>query len=82
MKKKEYILHNIAAKYILGEDVSVELSGKGPEIELLHNLLIVSKELKESLDNEKDISIISSLLEEKKILTKKFEEISNITWRL
>jgi hypothetical protein len=82
MKKKEYILHNIAAKYILGEDVSVELSGKGPELELLHNLLIVSKELKESLDNGKDISIISSLLEEKKILTKKFEEISNITWRL
>ena len=82
MKKKEYILHNIAAKYILGEDVNVELSGKGPELELLHNLLVVSKELKESLDNEKDISIISSLLEEKKILTKKFEEISNITWRL
>jgi len=82
MKKKEYILHNIAAKYILGEDVNVELSGKGPELELLHNLLVVSKELKESLDSGNDIAVISKLLEEKKILTKKFEEISNITWRL
>lgn len=82
MNKKEYYLHNIAAKFIMGENINLEISGKNAEIESLHDLLVVSKQLKESLDTEESIEKISSLLEQKKILTKRFEELTNITWRL
>jgi hypothetical protein len=82
MNQKEIYLHNIAARFILDESLDLEITGKPAEIDALHNLLIVSKSLKEALDNNKNIETISKLLEEKKVLTKKFEEISNITWRL
>jgi len=82
MNEKEYILHNIAAKYILNETVDIELKGKPAEIDCLFDLLEVSKSLKESLDKNESIDKISNLLEKKKILTKKFEEISNIRWML
>lgn len=82
MNQKEIYLHNIAARFILNETLDLEITGKPAEIDALHNLLIVSKSLKEALDNNKNIETISKLLEEKKVLTKKFEEISNITWRL
>lgn len=82
MNKREIYLHNIAAKYILGENIDVELEGKNAEIDALFKLLEVSKELRQELIEENNLEIISKLLEEKKTLTKKFEEISNIRWRL
>lgn len=82
MNDKEYYLHNIAAKFILGENIDVELEGKPAEIDTLYNLLTTSRKLREALIKEESISVISKLLEDKKILTKKFEELSNVTWRL
>lgn len=82
MNNKEYYLHNIAAKFILGENIDVELEGKPAEINALYDLLTTSKKLREALIKEESISIISKLLEDKKVLTKKFEELSNVTWRL
>ena len=82
MNDKEYYLHNIAAKFILGENIDVELEGKPAEIDTLYNLLTTSRKLREALIKEESISVISKLLEDKKILTKKFVELSNVTWRL
>lgn len=82
MNDKECYLHNIAAKFILGENIDVELEGKPAEINALYNLLTTSKKLREALIKEESISVISKLLEDKKVLTKKFEELSNVTWRL
>jgi hypothetical protein len=82
MNDRELLLHQVAAKFISGEDLSLSLEGKSAEIDALHDLLIVSKKLKESLDNNDSIENISFLLEDKKLKTKKFEELSNITWRL
>lgn len=82
MKDKEYYLHNIAAKFIMGESIDLELEGKTAEIDVLFDLLTTSKNLREALHKNKNMNDISSLLEEKKILTKKFEELTNITWRL
>lgn len=82
MNDRELLLHHAAAKFISGEDLSLSLEGKSAEIDALYDLLTVSKKLKESLDNNDSIENISFLLEDKKIKTKKFEEIANITWRL
>ena len=80
--KREVFLHKLAAKFILGESLDVELSGKKAEMDSLFELLKISKELKEQLDLQEDYDKICHLVEEKKIATRRFEDISGITWRL
>jgi len=82
MTQKEKLLHNIAAKYIMSEDIDIELSGRPAEMECLVSLLEVSKRLKIQLDEGATMKIINKTLQEKKELTKKFENLSGITWRL
>ena len=82
MNDKDYYIHNIAAKFISGKDVEVQLEGNSAELDAFYDLLQVSRKLKEALDKNENIENISCLLENKKILTKKFEELSSITWRL
>ena len=83
INKREKLVHNIAAKYILGENVDVELTGNKYEMECFVNLLEVSKLLYKKL-NDKNASLqeINKFLQEKKDLTKRFESLSGITWRL
>lgn len=82
MKNKELFLHNIAAKFIMGENLDLELEGKDIEIDTFYNLLVTSKNLKEALDNNHNLETISKLLEEKKVLTRQFQNLTNITWML
>lgn len=82
MTQKEKLLHNIAARYIMSEDVDIELSGRPAEMDCLVSLLEVSKRLKIQLDDNASFSAINKTLKEKKDLTQKFENLSGITWRL
>lgn len=83
LTKKEKFLHNIAAKFILGENVDIELEGNNLEIQTLFELLTVSKQLREALhESNPDISQITLLIKSKKDITKRFEDISGINWRL
>ena len=82
MSQKEMLLHNIAANYIMSEDVDIELSGRPAEMDCLVSLLEVSKRLKIQLDEGANINAINKTLNEKKELTRKFENLSGITWRL
>ena len=82
MTKKEKLLHNIAAKYIMSEDIDIELSGQQAEMDCLVNLLEVSKRLKIQLDGNASLKVINKTLKEKKEITEKFENLSGITWRL
>ena len=82
VNKKEFFLHNIAAKYIIGENVEVELNGSYAELICLKELLDVSKELKNSLDENVSLDNIINLLEKKKDITSKFESLTGITWSL
>lgn len=82
MKNKELFLHNIAAKFIIGENLDLELEGKDIEIDTFYNLLITSRNLKEALDNNHSVESISKLLETKKDLTRQFQNLTNITWML
>ena len=82
MNQKEKLLHNIAAKYIMNEDVNIELNGNYAEMKCLQQLLEISRQLKVSLDNDEPLNKVIALLREKKNITKKFENLSGITWRL
>ena len=82
MTQKEKLLHHIAAKYIVSEDVDIELSGRPAEMDCLIELLEVSKRLKIQLDENANISAINKTIVQKKEITKKFENLSGITWRL
>lgn len=83
LTKKEKFLHNIAAKFILGENVDIELEGNNLEIQTLFELLTVSKQLRQALhESNPDISQITLLIKSKKDITKRFEDISGINWRL
>lgn len=83
MNDKEKLLHNIAAQYITGNDIKVELEGSKLELECLQRLLEVSKKLKIELDRQKpNKKRVLNLLENKKSLSIKFQDLSGIIWRL
>ena len=80
--KKELLLHNLAAKYIVNEDIDFELTGRQAELSCLKELLDISKKLKESLDSDVNLNDIINILSEKKEITSKFESLTGIIWRL
>lgn len=80
--KKENMLHYIAAKYILGEDINVSINANDAQIDCLYELLNVSKQLKETLDEQKDFDKIKILVKQKKKLSSKFKSLTGIKWRL
>lgn len=82
MKSKEKILHYIGAKFILGESVSMKINGEEAQLAVFGDLLQVSKSLKECLDISRDINTISQLIDKKKQLTKEFQSLTGIVWRL
>lgn len=82
MNNKELMLHKIAAKYIINEDIDIELNGSYAELLCLKELLDVSKQLKESLEDNSSLEKILNILKIKKSKTNKFESLTGITWRL
>lgn len=80
--KKENMLHYIAAKYILGEDINVSINANDAQIDCLHELLNVSKKLKETLDEQNDFDKVKILVKQKKKLSNKFKSLTGIKWRL
>ncbi len=83
MKKKDKLIHNIASKYILGENINIEINGNKQELEQLSELLDVSKQLYHSLhDHNSSLTDIMSLVEHKKSLSDSFYQLSGIKWKL
>lgn len=80
--KKEALLHNVAAKYIMNEEVDIELQGSYAELYCLKELLDISRKLKESLEDSTSLDDIIEIINVKKQKTKKFESLTGITWRL
>lgn len=79
---KSEVLHKVAARYITGLENYASIKGEKIQLECFQQLLNVSKELKERLDEGKDLDAIVDLLNEKKDLTRKFQNLTGITWRL
>ena len=57
--QKEMLLHKIAAKYIVSEDIDIELNGSPAEMKCFVDLLEVSKKLKSQLDNNTSLKVIN-----------------------
>ena len=79
---KENVLHQVAARYIAGKDIKIEINGSKIQLECFENLLNVSRELKETLDRQKNLDKVVKLMEEKKNLTKEFQNLTGIMWKL
>ena len=82
MKNKKNFLHQVAANYIIGNDMNVEIKGESAQLKAFQELLETSKKLREALHNENNLDIILSITEEKKKQTKKFQNLTGITWEL
>jgi len=82
MNRKEKELHIIAAKYILGEDITTRISGKSYKIDSFVELLETSKELYSLLKEEKDLTRVTELMDQKRDLVIKFKKQTGINWRL
>jgi hypothetical protein len=83
MKKHDLLIHNIASKYILGENVNIEITGNQKQLQKLSELLDTSKSLFDSLSNKNfPLEKIMKLVEHKKKLADEFYQISGIKWKL
>ncbi len=83
MKKNDKLIHNIASKYILGENINIEIKGNKKQLEKLSELLDISKKLYQSLnDNNTPLNKIMSIVEQKKTLSDEFFVLSGIKWKL
>ena len=82
MNRKEKELHVIAAKYILGEDITTRISGKSYKIDSFVELLETSKELYNLLKEEKDLTRVTELMDQKRDLVIKFKKQTGINWSL
>ena len=80
--KKEQLLHEIAAAYISGKDIEVDIKGSTLQLECFQQLLESSKRLKNLLDEGTDLTSIKLELNTKKNLTKRFQNLTGVTWKL
>ncbi len=83
MKKHDKLIHTVASKYIIGENVNIEIKGNKQQLHKLSELLDISKHLFSSLQ-EKNTSLedIMTLIEQKKQLADDFYQLSGIKWKL
>tara|TARA_B100001057_G_C22487917_1_gene809035 strand:- start:90 stop:338 length:249 start_codon:yes stop_codon:yes gene_type:complete len=82
MKINENVLHQVAARYIAGHPIEMEIKGTDLQLECFKSLLDVSRQLKICLDENKDLEKSLFLVREKKELTRQFQNISGIEWKL
>ena len=80
--KKEQLLHEIAAAYISGKDIDVDIKGSALQLECFQQLLESSRRLKNLLDEGTDFTSIKLELNTKKNLTKRFQNLTGVTWKL
>ena len=80
--KKEQLLHEIAASYISGKDIDVDIKGSTLQLECFQQLLESSRRLKKLLDEGTDFTSIKLELNTKKNLTKRFQNLTGVTWKL
>lgn len=83
MNINENLLHQVAARFIKGKDIDVNISGSEVQLEALQDLLNVSKELMTELKKSSpNVDYVIDLTNKKKQLTKRFQNITGIRWKL
>jgi|11BtaG_2_1085332.scaffolds.fasta_scaffold24746_2 hypothetical protein len=83
MNINENLLHQVAARFIKGKDIDINISGSEIQLEALQDLLRVSKDLMTELKkNSPDVDYVIDLTNKKKQLTKRFQNITGIRWKL
>ncbi len=80
--KQEQLLHEIAAHYINDRSLDIDIKGSEIQLECFQQLLESSKRLKKLLDDGNDYTSIKLELNTKKNLTRRFQNLTGITWKL
>tara|TARA_B100001989_G_scaffold76592_1_gene52744 strand:- start:30 stop:281 length:252 start_codon:yes stop_codon:yes gene_type:complete len=81
-KMKEQYLHEIAANFIVGNSIDIDIKGSEIQLECFEQLLKTSRRLKVLLDEGNNFNEIKLVLNEKKNLTRRFQNLTGITWKL
>jgi len=79
---KEQYLHEIAANFIVGNSIDIDIKGSEIQLECFEQLLKTSRRLKVLLDEGNNFNEIKLVLNEKKNLTRRFQNLTGITWKL
>lgn len=83
MNINENLLHQVAARFIKGYNIDIEISGSEVQLEALQNLLNTSKELMQEVKKQNpNIDKVIELTQNKKEQTKIFQNLSGIRWKL
>lgn len=83
MNINENLLHQVAARFIKGKDIDVNIKGSEVQLEALQDLLNTSKDLMSELKKSNpNVDTIIELTNKKKQLTKRFQNITGIKWNL
>ena len=83
MKNQEKNIHKVAAYYILGENINVEIKGNEKQLYCLQNLLESSKNLYIELNNKQaNLDKVLKLVENKNQLSDEFYNLTGINWKL
>ena len=83
MNINENLLHQVAARFIKGKDINIDIKGTSIQLETLQQLLNVSKDLMNELNSSsRDVDKIVEIINNKKQLTQKFQNITGIEWKL
>jgi hypothetical protein len=79
---KDFKVHNIAARYILGENIETSIKGDKEQLKCLSKLLESSKKIYDKLNEEKvDLNEILERIEEKKEIADHFFSLTGIKWK-
>ena len=78
MKNKSSFLHQVAANYIVGNNIEAELSGERIQLEVFQNLLDTSKKLRESLYRGNSLDEVLELADQKIFYTKNFKTLQEL----
>lgn len=71
-----------AAKYILGEETHVKVTGSSKKIKAFQNAIVASRALYEALKDGKSMEDVSRLLEKKSRAARAYKETTGMTWLL
>lgn len=83
IKLKDIVFHNIAARYIINENIDINIKEDKTILENYIKLLEVSKKIYETLKSKNYTpEQLNELINKKNTLSNDFKLLTNITWKL
>ena len=83
MKNQDKKIHEMAAHFIVGNNINTSIKGNKDQLHCLQNLLEASKNLYVELNgSSNNLDKVMTLVENKKRLSDEFLQLTGIDWKL